>query len=144
MSTSSYLTTMKAFFKVEIDGIDYGNFVSVTGLGATADIVDDIGGTDKNARKIPGKIKYETLVLTRNADPKDKALKDWWKTVEAGTPERKSISIVFMDRSGTTEVSRRNLYECVPCGWDMSDLSSTESANITESISLAYERGDWA
>lgn len=141
---ADYTVTMKTNFKVEIDGIDYGNFVSVSGLGATAEITDDIGGVDKNARKIPGKVKYETVVLTRNADPKDAVLKEWWKTVERGTPERKAVSIVLFDRNGVDEVSRRNLYECVPCGWDMSDLSSEESGAIRESISLVYEDGDWA
>ena len=51
-----YTTTMKANFKVEIDGIEYGNFISVTGLGATAEVVDDIGGMDRNARKIRNSI----------------------------------------------------------------------------------------
>lgn len=141
---ADYITTMKANFKVEIDGIEYGNFITVTGLGATADVVDDIGGMDKNARKIPGKVKYETVVLTRNSDPKDPVLKDWWKTVERGVPERKSCAIVFFDRDGVSEISRRNLYNCVPCGWDMSDLNSNENGTITESISIAYEDGDWA
>lgn len=140
---ADYQPTMKTNFKIEIDGIDYGNFISVTGLGATADITDDVGGMDKNARKIPGKVKYETVTLTRNADPTDGLLKDWWKTVERGTPERKAVSIVFFDRSGTEEISRRNLFECVPCGWDMSDLNSQESGSITESISFVYEDGDW-
>jgi len=140
---SNYTAQMKQNFKVEIDKIDYGNFISVTGLGATADITDDIGGMDKNARKIPGKVKYETLTLTRNSDPSDKVLKEWWKTVEAGTPEKKAVSIVFYDRSGSKEISRRNLFECVPCGWDMSDLNSQEAGAITESLSLVYERADW-
>jgi len=77
---------MKTNFKVEIDGVDYGNFISVTGLGATAEITDDIGGIDRNARKIPGKVKYPVVTLTRNSDPKDTILRDWWKTVERGTP----------------------------------------------------------
>lgn len=140
---ADYLPTTKQNFKIEIDGIDYGNFISVTGLGATADIIDDIGGMDKNAKKVPGKVKYETLTLTRNADPTDKVLKEWWKTVERGTPERKAVSVVFFDRSGTSEIARRNLFECCPCGWDMSDLSSQESGAITESISLVYEDADW-
>lgn len=141
---ADYRTTMKTNFQVEIDGIDYGNFISVSGLGATAEVTDDVGGMDKNARKIPGKVKYETVVLTRNADPKDKILKDWWKTVERGDPERKAVSIVFFDRDGVTEVARRNLFECVPCGWDISDLSSQDSGAVTESISIVYEDADWA
>jgi phage tail-like protein len=138
-----YSPTMKTNFKVEIDGVQYGNFTSVTGLNATAEITDDIGGMDKNARKIPGKVKYETVGLTRNADPKDKVLKTWWETVERGKPERKAVSIVFVDRDGKTEVSRRNMFECVPCGWSMSDLHASESGSITETISFVYEDAKW-
>ncbi len=138
-----YRVLPKTNFKVEIDGIDYGNFISVTGLGGTADISDDVGGMDHNARKIPGKVKYETITITRNSDPKDTVLKDWWATVEKGDPERKAVSIVIFDRDGTTEVSRRNLFECVPCGWDMSDLGSSEGGPITENIQVVYEDAAW-
>jgi phage tail-like protein len=140
---ADYTPTMKTNFKVEIDGVDYGNFVSITGLGATADITDDIGGMDKNAKKIPGKVKYEEVTLARNADPTNRVLTEWWKTVERGTPERKAVSIVFFDRSGTDEVARRNLFECVPCGWSISDLNAQESGPITESLRLVYEDADW-
>lgn len=140
---AEYTPTMKTNFKVEMDKIDYGNFTGVSGLGANAEITDDIGGVDKNAKKIPGKVKYEVVTLTRNSDPKDKILRDWWTTVERGTPERKAISIVFFDRNGIDEISRRNMFECVPCGWNMSDLNSSESGAITESISFVYEDGDW-
>ncbi|MBN1699190.1 MAG: phage tail protein [Spirochaetales bacterium] len=138
-----YVTTNRQNFKVEIDGIDYGNFISVTGLGATAEVSDDMGGIDRNSRKIPGKVKYEILTLTRNADPRDKTLRTWWETIEKGTPERKAVSIVFYDRNGTDEVARRNLFECVPCGWDLSDLDSMDGSPITESISLVYEDAKW-
>ena len=140
---AEYLSTMKAFFKVEIDGVRFGNFISVSGLGATADITDDIGGMDKNAKKIPGKVKYETVTLVRNCDPTDSELKEWWKSVERGKPQRKPVSILFFDRSGNKEISRRNLYECVPCGWSMSDLNSQESGPITETLQLVYEDADW-
>ncbi|WP_018527170.1 phage tail protein [Alkalispirochaeta alkalica] len=138
-----YAPQMKTNFKVEIDGVDYGNFTSVTGLGATAEVSDDVGGMDKNPRKIPGKVRYETITLTRNCDPTDTVLRDWWKTVERGLPERKAVSIVLSGRDGITEIARRNLFECVPSGWTMSDLSSSESGAISESISLVYEDADW-
>lgn len=141
---ADYKTTTKTYFKVEIDGIDYGNFVSVSGLGANAEVSDDMGGMDKNPRKVVGKVKYDTVKLTRNADPKDKVLKEWWKSVERGNPEQKSVSVVYFDRDGTSEVQRRNLFNCVPCGWNISDLGSGESGVITETISLVYEDADWA
>ena len=86
---ADYLPTTKAYFKVEVDGIDYGNFVSISGLGATAEVSDDMGGMDKNPRKVVGKVKYDTVKLVRNADPRDKVLKEWWKTVERGNPEHR-------------------------------------------------------
>ncbi len=140
---ADYVPTMKTNFKVEIDGVDYGNFTSVTGLGATAEITDDIGGVDRNARKIPGKVKYDVVSFSRNCDPKDTVLRDWWKTVERGIPERKAVSIVLVDRDGQSEITRRNLFECVPCGWTMSDLNSQEVGSMTETISIVYEDGEW-
>ena len=141
---ADYLPTTKAYFKVEIDGIDYGNFVSISGLGATAEVADDMGGMDKNTRKVVGKVKYDTVKMTRNSDPRDKVLKDWWKTVERGNPEQKSISIVFMDRDGVTEIQRRNLFNCVPCAWSISDLGSGEQGVNQETISIVYENAEWA
>jgi phage tail-like protein len=141
---AEYFPTAKTAFKVELDGIDYGNFVSVSGLGANAEVSDDMGGMDKNPRKVIGKVKYDTVKLVRNADPRDKILKEWWKTVERGSPEQKSISVVFMDRDGTTEIQRRNLFNCVPCGWFLSDLSSTDTGVIQETISIVYENAEWA
>lgn len=141
---ADYATVKKTNFAVEIDGIDYDNFISVTGLGGTADIADDLGGKDKFARKVAGNITYETVTMTRNWDPKNDVLINWWKTVEDPTqkPEKKPVSIVIHDDQGT-EVKRRNLFNAVPCGWDMSDLGSTESGVMTETISLVYESGEW-
>jgi phage tail-like protein len=140
----AYVPTAKTYFKVEVDGIDFGNFISVSGLGATAEVSDDMGGMDRNPRKVVGKVQYQTLTLTRNADPRDKKLRDWWKTVERGDPQQKAVSIVFMDRDGVSEIQRRNLFNAVPCGWTISDLSSSEIGVITESISLVYEDAEWA
>ena len=113
-------------------------------MGATAEVADDMGGMDKNPRKVVGKVKYDTVKMTRNSDPRDKVLKDWWKTVERGNPEQKSISIVFMDRDGVTEIQRRNLFNCVPCAWSISDLGSGEQGVNQETISIVYENAEWA
>lgn len=141
---ADYSPTNKAYFKVSIDGVDYANFTSVEGLGATAEVADDMGGMDKNPRKVVGKVKYETVTLTRNSDPRDNTLKEWWNTVERGTPEQKSVSIIFLDRNGKDEIMRRNLFNCVPCAWSMSDLSSMDRMGVNqEKISFVYEDAQW-
>jgi phage tail-like protein len=138
-----YKPTTKTYFKVEIDQISYTNFISVSGLDATADVSDDMGGQDINPRKVIGKVKYNTVKLVRNADVEDKLLRNWWKTVEDGNPEPRSLSVVFMSRDGKTELSRRDLHMAVPCAWGISDLSSTESGLNTETISVVYESAEW-
>ena len=141
---ADYSPTNRAYFKVSIDGVEYANFTAVEGLGATAEVADDMGGMDKNPRKVVGKVKYETVTLTRNADLRDNTLKNWWQTVERGTPEQKSISVIFLDRDGSTEISRRDLFNCVPCGWSISDLSSTDKTGVNqEKISFVYEDAKW-
>ncbi|MCK4796036.1 MAG: phage tail protein [Spirochaetes bacterium] len=140
---AEYNVALSSNFKVEIEGVDYGNFTSVTGIGGSSEITEDVGGMDKAGRKIPGKVKYDTVTITRNCDPADKVLRDWWKTVEDGNPEKKSVSVVFIARDGTTEVSRRDLHQCVPCGYHLSDLDSQNTNSLTESLTLAYETAAW-
>jgi phage tail-like protein len=140
---SDYMPTTKSYFKVEIDKVSYTNFTSVSGLEASAEVSDDMGGQDKNARKVVGKVKYNTITLVRNADVRDKLLRDWWKTVEDGNPEVRSVSIVFMSRDGTKELARRDLYNAVPSRWAISDLSSTENGLNTETIAIDYESAAW-
>ena len=49
-----------------------------------------------------------------------------------------------MDRDGVTEIQRRNLFNCVPCGWSISDLGSAEQGVNQETISIVYENAEWA
>jgi phage tail-like protein len=137
------MPTTKTYFKVEIDKVSYGNFISVSGLDASAEVSDDMGGLDRNSRKVVGKVKYNTVKFVRNADIKDTLLRDWWKTVEDGNPQPRSVSVVFMSRDGTQELTRRNLFNAVPCSWGISDLSSTENGLNTETISVVYESAEW-
>jgi hypothetical protein len=54
---------IKAYFKVEVDGVDYGQFVSVGGHGSgSEEDVEDIGKIDKNLLKVD-KGKYDTAKL---------------------------------------------------------------------------------
>lgn len=140
---AEYLPTVKNNFKVEIDDTDYGNFLSVSGLGSSADVVEFIGGTDKTAKKRTSKVKYEILVLKRCSDPRNSVLRKWYQTVEKGEPQKKAVSVVFYDESGKTEILRRNCFECIPVGWEMEELNAQESGPIVETLKVAYEDAKW-
>ncbi|MBN2545146.1 MAG: phage tail protein [Spirochaetes bacterium] len=138
-----YYPSMKTNFKVEIDGTDYANFISVSGLVSSCEVTEDVGGLDKTGRKIAGKVKYDTVTLTRNCDPRSTVLKDWWKTVEKGSAEKRNVSVVFIDHTTGEELSRRNLMNCIPCSYYLSDLNSMDNTPLQESITIAFDDANW-
>lgn len=89
-------------FKLEIDGVLIGGFKE-----AYKD------GDDPITHKRPGKPKYKNIVLKRGfvADP---SLLDWYKTVLAGKTERKSGSIIYLDREGSEVLRTVESFECRP------------------------------
>jgi len=141
---ADYTPTVNGNFKVEIEGLADANYISVSGIGGSVDISDDLGGGDKNARKVIGKVNYRPVTLVRNYDPSNKSLRDWYNQSEKGTPTKKSVSIVFYDATGSGEIQRRNLYNCVPSSWEISDLSTVSKGMLTESITFQYESAEWA
>jgi phage tail-like protein len=134
---SDYKPNVKSNFKVEIDGIDFGNFSSVSGLNATAEITEDVGGMDQSGKKVAGKVSYDPVTLTRNCDASDSKLRDWFDS-----KDEKNVSIVFTDKSGD-EKARRNLMSCVPSSHSTSDLSSQDSSVLTETITVVFSDAEW-
>jgi phage tail-like protein len=89
-------------FKLEIDGVLVGGFEQ-----AYKD------GDDMLTHKRPGKPKYQNIVLKRGfvADP---ALLEWTKAALDGKVERKSGSIIYLDREGNDVLRTSEWFECWP------------------------------
>lgn len=141
---ADYTPTVNGNFKVEIEGVEDANYISVQGIGGSVDISDDLGGGDKNARKIVGKVNFRPVTLIRNYDPSNKSLRDWYNQSEKGEPEKKSVSVIFFAADGVTEVQRRNFFKCVASAWEISDLSTVSKGMLTESVTFHYEDAEWA
>lgn len=139
---SNYLTSSKNNFYIEIDGHKFVNFISVSDITGTAQVIHDIGGKDKIARKIPTKVTYNDITFIRNADPTDMELKNWFKSVIDNKVQRKSMSIVIVDQIGTEK--RFNMFECFPSSHSVSSLNSQETGALQETITVAFENGEWA
>lgn len=121
-------------FKLEIDGVIVGGFKE-----AYKD------GDDPITHKRPGKAKYKNIVLKRGfvADP---ALLDWYKAVLAGKTERKSGSIIYLDREGNEVLRTVEFFECWPkrmaakdVGYDVSLTESLELEVDPETIKVRHD-----
>jgi len=125
-------------FKIEIDGVISGGFKEIIGLESEVEIIEYKDGDDQLTRKRAGKAKYKNIVLKRGfvSDP---ALLEWYKKVLGGKTERKSGSIVYLDREGN-EVVRYNFFEAWPCRWKAPELNSTSDTHLVEELEFAVEK----
>ena len=125
------------YFSVEIDGINVGNFKEVAGLNSETEVVEDRGGMDKTARKIPGKIRYQNIMLKRGWTGSSELWK-WRKSVIDGRAERKSGSVIFYN-SEDKEILRYNFFEAWPCKWEGPSLAGGSTETMIETVELVHE-----
>jgi phage tail-like protein len=122
-------------FKVEIDGVITGGFKDVGGLEAEVEVVEYKDGDGMVTRKRPGRTKFSNIILrVGNAD--QAGLFTWRKAVIDGRTDRKSGSIIVLDRGGK-ESLRFNFFEAWPCRWKAPALNSPGDAFLVEEIVLA-------
>ncbi len=124
-------------FSVEIDGINVGNFKEVSGLNSETEVVEDRGGKDKTAHKIPGKLRYQNIVLKRGWTGSPELWK-WRKSVIDGKVERKSGSIILYN-SEDKEMLRYNFFEGWPCKWEGPSLTGGSTETMIETVEIVHE-----
>ena len=132
------------FFEVTILGFpptDYG-FQDVEGLSVSREIKEiPSGGLAYNYR-VPGKIKYGKLVLKRGVVDPTSVLSVWCKetiTNDFSTPiVPKDINVMLFSALGAP-VMTWNFKNAWPESWEFSNLKSTESGIMIETLTLVYE-----
>ncbi|MNS76406.1 T4-like virus tail tube protein gp19 [compost metagenome] len=86
-------------WKLEIDGVLVGGFKALTGVDADGNVVEFKDGSDPLTHKRAGKAKYKNITLKRGFVADDGL--DAWFTPEGQAPaERKSGSVIYLDREG--------------------------------------------
>ena len=126
-------------FQVEIEGIVVGGFSEVSGMESNIESIDyREGGDNTTVRKLPGKTTYSDIVLRRGTTGGDNTLYEWHKAAIDGQIERKSGSIILLDRAGV-EVLRYNFYNAWPMKWSPPDLNATANEFAPEELTLANE-----
>lgn len=125
-------------FRVEVDGLEAGNFSEVTGFDASIDVIEYREGTDViTPRKLPGLIKYGNITLKWGASD-TMVLYDWLIDISEGTVERKTITITHIDEAGDDAASWQ-LINAWPMKYTAPDFNALGSEVAFESIELAHE-----
>ena len=88
-------------------------------------------------RKLPGKTIYPDIVLKWGVT-QSRELYDWHLAVIQGKLQRKSGSVVLLDRDGTEKV-RWNFSEAWPSKWDGPTLNAMSNDVAIESLTITCE-----
>ena len=125
-------------FLVEIDGIERAAFHECSGFDSTIDIVEHReGGENTVLRKLPGLTKYSNIVLKWGIT-NDMMLYDWHRRAIQGDVERKTGSIILLDRKREEKV-RWNFTRAWPSKYDGPDFNAEGNDVAIETLELAHE-----
>jgi phage tail-like protein len=126
-------------FKLEIQGVTAGHFTECSGLGIEIDAISyREGGNQQVVHRVPGMVRYEDIVLRYGVTTSGE-LFAWVMSAAKGAPQRKNVSILILDSSGSTEVIRYNLIAAWPAAWRGAPLHALTGGLAIDTITLVFE-----
>jgi phage tail-like protein len=126
-------------FLVEIDGVASAGFAEADLPAGRIETIEYREGADKTsaARKLPGRVSYENVVLRRGLSGRTD-LYDWWRAVRDGAPDRRNVAIVLLDEA-RQPVQRWLLRDAWPARLAYGALDAAKNEVAIESLELTYE-----
>ena len=122
-------------FVVKIPDIDtIGFFSHCTGLEVTFDVYDyREGGNNDFVHRLPGRIQYPNLLLTRGLTKEETLLKWFWDT--HNKVETKEVTLTL---SGGGDTRTWTFADAFPIRWSGPQLQSHSSDIGSESLEIAH------
>jgi phage tail-like protein len=124
-------------FTVVIDGHPLGNWQKCEGLTVSYDIETyKEGGLNGYEHRLPGRVKYETIKLTRPVDPTSSAVAAWVASVQVRTT-RGTAQIAVLDATGKP-VTVYSLAGVFPSKYSGPNLDIGSNVIAMESLELIH------
>lgn len=131
-----------ATFGLTIDGVELGRFTRAQGLHYSVAAIPAEAKTEDGQTiryKVPGRITYAPVTLTRPLTDSNAMLEWHKKTSDEGDTERKTGEIVIYDRMG----QRRGAWAFEGgflSSWMVSGASAGQDALLEEVVSISVDR----
>jgi len=124
-------------FLVEIDSVQHGGFARVKGISRETKLeARREGGVNDYEHKLATMTTYGNLVLERGMT--DDYLLSWHQEVVDGIVERRTVTIIVNDETGSRETLRWLIQDAYPVKWTGTDLDATSGAVLVESVELTH------
>ena len=125
------------FFKVSIDEIDLGTFTSCDGLSLEVQTEDrEEGGNNGFVWKLPVRIKYSNIKLTRPLGPDSGKVAKWFAGMANGV-KRTTAEISALTPDGKPLVGWK-LNDVIPVKWQGPSFSAESPKVATETLEIAH------
>jgi phage tail-like protein len=127
-------------FQILIDGISEAQFTECSGLGVRVNTIKyREAGASQIVHSLPGPTEYSDVELAYGVTT-SREMWDWMMKSVSGVPERKNVSIVLLDNTGTEEVLRFNLIGAWPCEVVAAPLDVLANTVAIERMRLTCEQ----
>lgn len=127
-------------FRLEIDGLQIGDFSEVSLGAAITEVVEYRDGTDRSGvRKLPGLTHYANVILKRGITH-SLELYQWHRMIAEGrsADARRNIVVVLSDEA-RNDVARFILRNAWPVKYEAPSFSAAASDVAIESLELTHE-----
>jgi phage tail-like protein len=124
------------------EGIDLGSFTACEGLGAEYEVFEyQEGGENGYVHRIPGRLKFAPIKLTRPVDAKSGpsasgGLAAWFSQLK-NEVTRRTAAITARDAKGNV-IAQWNLVDVYPSRWTGPSLSADGNNVPKETLELAH------
>ena len=128
-------------FQVLIDGLEPMSMTSVTGIGFEVAVLEDAearGGAGRAPHRSPGVNKNSTVTVSTMELEKAAQLGMWRNKIEAGTIERKHVSIIMQDATNLPVMSF-DLEAAWPSAISVGSVPQGGEGWIQVDVTLAHE-----
>lgn len=124
-------------FEVTIDGVDVGSFTACEGLAAEYEVFEyQEGGQNAYVHRLPGRLKYSNIRLTRPVDDGSGRLAGWFSGLQRSV-QRHTASITAFDSDGN-RIAQWNVVGLYPARWTGPAFSADGEAVAKETLELSH------
>ena len=142
MSDLNDASTAKFLF--EVDGVDIGSFMEVSGLEVSVESEDvNEGGQNSFVHKLPGRMTWPNITLKRGVTKQDALLK--WLNESSGEKfaanknklTRKTAAITLLDRTGKRLMSW-DFDDAFPVKWTGPSFATSSAEFPDEQLEITH------
>lgn len=132
------MTALNMRFEFRVDGIDLGAFTALDGIGAQIDMEEyREGGENTFVHRLPGRVSYTPVTLSRPVDKNSGALAAWFSSMQM-QPMPSTATITAYDGNNEA-VATWNLANVYPARYTGPSFSTTSNEVAIEKIELSHD-----